>query len=261
MSTSACSGRARDRFPDPPRTWAELLESRAVFGFTGRESGLFGTLFEHVSSHGGDLFDSAGRPTLDTALCTDAVAALCELAARAPVELPSWHYDDVDAALARGEVDMAATWPGGFDALRQAPAYSHLVPLPYLSGPKGLRSYSGCHAWAIPSTCGDVPAATDLARRLSSFEAHAVDAHSGSVCAHVEAFAAVEPVDDVDARRLDIIRSTIDHGMITYPPLSRFPSIEEGAWASINAALRGALSPAEAVMRMQHSAEAALSAD
>ncbi len=109
----------RDRLPDPPSTWAELLASPAVFGFTGRESGLFGTVFEHVASHGGALFDDAGRPTLDTPLCTDAVAALCALAARAPAQLPTWHYDDVDAALARGEVDMAATWPGGFDALRR----------------------------------------------------------------------------------------------------------------------------------------------
>jgi multiple sugar transport system substrate-binding protein len=251
----------RDRLPDPPGTWAELLASPAVFGFTGRESGLFGTLFEHVASHGGALFDDAGRPTLDTPLCMDAIAALCALASRAPAQLPTWHYDDVDAALARGELDMAATWPGGFDVLRRAPAYPHLVPLPYLSGPRGLRSYSGCHAWAIPSTCGDVPAAIDLVRRLSSFDAHAVDSRGGSVCAHVEAFAQVEPVDSMDARRLDIIRSTIDHGMITYPPLRRFPSIEDAAWESINAALRGALSPAEAVVRMQRSAEASLAAD
>ncbi len=232
-----------DRLDDPPLTWEALLRADAVFGFTGRESGLFGTFFEHVASHGGELFDSDRQPTLETTHAVEAVDALCRIARRGPTALPSWHYDDVDAALGAGIVDMAATWPGGFAALRESPAAPHLSPHPYLSGPAGLRSYSGCHGWAMPRTCGDVPAALDAIRRLSSFEAHALDAQSGTVCAHVDAFASVTPLDAVDAARLDIIRATIADGMITYPPLPRFPEIEDAGWSSINAALRGELSP------------------
>jgi multiple sugar transport system substrate-binding protein len=250
-----------DRLDDPPLTWEALLGADAVFGFTGRESGLFGTFFEHVASHGGALFDADHHPTIDTAHGVDAVEALCCLARRGPAALPSWHYDDVDAALGTGVVDMAATWPGGYGALRASPAARQLSPHPYLSGPAGLRSYSGSHAWAMPRTSGDPPAALDAIRLLSSFEAHALDAASGTVCAHVDAFASVAPLDAVDAARLDIIRATIADGMITYPPLPRFPLIEDAGWSSINAALRGALSPRDAVARMQRAAEATLHAD
>lgn len=248
----------RDLVDPAPTTWADLLASDAVFGFTGRESGLFGTYFEYVSAHGGDVFDAELRPTLDTALGEEAIEALCRLARRAPAALATWHYDEVDAALASGELEMAATWPGGFGPLRDASLYDRLDPHPYLSGPAGLRSYGGCHGWAIPTTCGDVPAALALVERLSSFDAHALDARAGTVCAHVDAFAAVEPVDATDARRLEITRATVTTGLITYPPLPRFPAVEEAAWSSINAALRGDLTPAQAAKRMQSSAEDAL---
>ena len=142
----------RDLVDPAPATWADLLASDAVFGFTGRESGLFGTYFEYVAAHGGDVFDADLRPTLDTALGEEAIDALCRLAARAPAALPTWHYDEVDAALARGDLAMAATWPGGFGPLRDAPVYDRLDPHPYLAGPAGLRSYGGCHGWAIPRT-------------------------------------------------------------------------------------------------------------
>ena len=122
----------------------------------------------------------------------------------------------------------------------------------------GLRSYSGCHGWAIPRTCGDVAGATALIEELSTYEAHALDAESGTVCARVDAFAAVQPLDDTDARRLEITRATVEDGMITYPPLPRFPEIEDAAWTSINAALRGEITPKDAVDRMQATAEAAL---
>jgi ABC-type glycerol-3-phosphate transport system substrate-binding protein len=156
---------------------------------------------------------------------------------------------------------MAATWPGGYGPLRSAPVYDRLDPHPYLAGPAGLRSYSGCHGWAIPRTCGDVPGAIALIEELSTFESHALDAASGTVCARVDAFAAVQPVDDTDRLRLEITRATVENGMVTYPPLPRFPEIEDAAWSSINGALRGELTPAEAVGRMQASAEAALGAD
>ena len=78
------------------------------------------------------------------------------------------------------------------------------------------------------------------------------------MCARVDAFAAVQPLDDTDVRRLEITRATVEDGMITYPPLPRFPEIEDAGWTSINAALRGEITPRDAVDRMQASAEAAL---
>ena len=235
-----------------PSTWDALVDSSIVFGFPGRESGLFGTFFELVVSRGGRLFDSAHRPTMDTPEARWAVETLCALGARAPSDLPDWHYDDVDAALLSGRVDAAGAWPGGYGPIRDS--LQPLTPHPY---PGGI-SYAGCHSWAIPTTCGDVAGARELVGRLTSFELQSLDARGGTVPAHVEAFAAVEPDDEIDARRLAITRDTIATGMITYPPLVRFPEVEDAGWEAINLALRGSLSPSEVPARIQAAAESVL---
>ena len=47
--------------------------------------------------------------------------------------------------------------------------------------------------------------------------------------------------------------------MITYPPLARFPEIEDAGWGAINAALRGTLDAKEAVAAItRRAAEEAL---
>jgi multiple sugar transport system substrate-binding protein len=241
-----------------PATWAELAASRLAFGFPGRESGLFGTFFEIVIANGGSLFDPSLRPTLRTPVARQAVQMLVELGRHAPADLPDWHYDQVDAALADGRVALAAAWPGATAALRSAARGTALEPHPYLSGPHGLRSYAGCHAWAIPQTCGDLEGAVRLVERLCGAEANALEASSGAVCAHVEVFAAVRGADEIDARRLEITRRTIADGMITYPPLVRFPEIEDAGWGALHKALRDEIDADSALRQMQEAAEAVL---
>ena len=241
---------------DAPRTWDDLVAGDVVFGFPGRESGLFGTFFELVVSRGGRLFDGPS-PVIDSDAARWAVETLCRLAARAPADLPGWHYDEVDAALLDGRIDAAGAWPGGFGAIQRARAAGRtLLPHPY---PGGV-SYAGCHAWAIPTTCGDFDGARELVARLTSFEVGALDATGGNVPAHEDAFAAVEPVDEIDERRLAITRATIAGGMLTYPPLGRFPAVEDAGWQAINDALRGVRPPDEVPALVQRAAEAALSA-
>jgi multiple sugar transport system substrate-binding protein len=247
-----------DLVPDPPSTWAELAASEHSFAFPGRESGLFGTFFELVVAHGGRLFDEGAQPVMVSDEAIAAVELLCALAKRAPEDLPTWHYDQVDAALLAGRVAMAAAWPGGYGPIRDSALYDRLAPAPYPGGPVARVSYAGIHSWAIPTTCGDVPAAVALVERLLSAEAGALDAQGGSVCANVDAFAAVEPVDDTDARRLEVTRDTIADAMITYPSLSRFPEVEDAGWSAINAALRGELDAKTAVEHIQRAAEEVL---
>ena len=235
-----------------PATWDELAASDLVFGFPGRESGLFGTFFELVVSRGGRLFDDDHRPTMDTPEARWAVETLCALASRAPSDLPDWHYDEVDAALHAGRVDAAGVWPGGTAEVREAG--DDLRPYPY---PGGI-SYAGCHSWAIPTTCADVDAALAFVERMTSVPSSMLDAENGTVPANVEAFAAVEPADEIDARRLEITRQTIATGMLTYPPLERFPAIEDAGWQAINDALRGRVAPADVPPRIQAAALSAL---
>jgi ABC-type glycerol-3-phosphate transport system substrate-binding protein len=103
-----------------------------------------------------------------------------------------------------------------------------------------------------------VPGAVALLEHLCSRDVADADAAGGSVPAHVDAFASVTPTDDVDARRLAITRDTIARGMITYPPLARFPEVEDAGWSAINAALRGAIDPKDTVAAIQRAAEEAL---
>jgi len=232
-------------------TWEDLAGAPLVFGFPGRESGLFGTFFEIVVASGGRLFDDDARPVIASDEAVRAVEILCAIASRAPSDLPEWHYDQVDAALLEGRVDAAAAWPGGYGRVSSDPS---LLPYPYVGG----ISYAGVHSWAIPTTCGDVDGARELIARLASEEAGRVDASVGTVPAHEKAFASVEPRDDVDARRLEITRDTIANAMITYPPLERFPEVEDAGWQAINAALRGEMPARQAVDETQAAAERAL---
>jgi multiple sugar transport system substrate-binding protein len=247
-----------DRVATVPDTWDELLASDVVFGFPGRESGLFGTFFELVVGNGGALFDAELRPTIATPVAEAAIDTLCRLAARAPGDLVDWHYDQVDAALLAGRVDAAAAWPGGWGAIRSSEIGDHLAPHLYPSGSVRRVSYAGCHGWAIPHTCSDLPGAVALLERLLGAELQGLDAAGGNMCAHRDALARVEPDNDVDRQRLEITRRTIDEAMITYPPLARFPEIEDAGWSAIRDALRGELSPTAAARGIQAAAEAVL---
>ena len=249
-----------DRVDTVPDTWDALVASDIVFGFPGRESGLFGSFFELVVGRGGALFDAQLQPTMATPDAEHAIETLCRLAARAPADLVDWHYDEVDAALLDGRVDAAAAWPGGWGAIRASALADRLVPHLYPAGPTRRVSYAGCHAWAIPRTCADVDGAVALIHRLLGAELQARDAAGGNMCAHVAALAAVEPQGDIDRRRLEITRQMIDDAMITYPPLERFPEIEDAGWSAIRDALRGVHTPAAAAHVIQSAAERILRA-
>ena len=145
----------RRRAASCPPTWAELASPRHASGFPGRESGLFGTFFELVAAHGGRLFDDALRPTIDgdvarRADTLSARAARTRRAARLALRRGR-------RRARRGPGRARGCVAGRHGALRGPRA--DLEPHPYLSGPLGLRSYAGCHAWAIPKTCGDLDGA------------------------------------------------------------------------------------------------------
>lgn len=250
-----------DRGFEPPDSWDDMIAQGVRFGFPGRESGLFGTFYELVVGAGGRIFDDDARPCFVSDEAVAAVELLVRLAQQAPDDLPDWHYDQVDAALLDGRIDAAGVWPGGWGPIRDSELVSVLAPHPYPAGARRRVSYAGCHAWAIPTTCGDVEAAADLVTRLSSQGAHELDATGGTVCAHVGAFAAVEPRNDIDRRRLDITSTTIAESMITYPPHPRFPLLEDAGWAAINDALRHRRRPADAVAHIQRIALDVLSVD
>ncbi len=237
-----------------PVTWDDVEAAPSAFGFTGRESGLFGLFYELIFAAGATPFDVSGQPMLTGDVAVAAVERLQRLAAQGPEDLPDWHYDEVADALLDGRVAMAAAWPGGYERIRTSDRYASLRPAFYPGG----RSYSGCHGWAIPRTCGDVDGAVTLLTDLAGEEAQRLDAAAGTIPAHRGALDSYEPVDDVDAERLAVTRDTIEDAMLTYPPLERFPEIEDAAWGAIHDALVGGIDATTAVDRMQAAAVAAL---
>jgi multiple sugar transport system substrate-binding protein len=253
----------RDHAASPPDSWDDLIASGLRFGFPGRESGLFGTFFELVVGNGGELFDAAGRPTIASPQAEGAIETLRSLAARAPADLPDWHYDDVDRALLAGRVDAAGVWPGGYGPIRDRArknAGDALVPARYPAGRVRRVSYAGCHAWAIPTTCADVPSAVAFVHRLIGRHAQAQDAAGGSMCAHLDALSSVggAHADPIDAARLAITQETIAEAMITYPPHARFPEVEDAGWSAIRQAIRGEISTRAAVRAVQAVADEVL---
>jgi ABC-type glycerol-3-phosphate transport system substrate-binding protein len=187
-----------------------------------------------------------------------AVDTLRRLADRAPSDLPDGHYDEVDRALFDGRVDAAGAWPGAWGAIRSSPGAADLEPFPYPAGSTRRVTYSGCHAWAIPTTCGNVDGAVKLVHTLLGHAAQALDARGGNICAHEGALQEVQPVDERDRRRLDITRRTIAESMITYPTLGRFPEIEDAGWSTIRDVLRGAADVEDALRSLQETAERVL---
>ena len=231
-----------DRMTVPPDTFADLVLSDAVFGFTGRGSGLFGMFYELVMGNGGQLFDTDDFPVLDDDLAADALATIRTLGRRCPAGpdgIASWHYDALDDALGSGVVDCAPAWPGATRALRSSAAGAFLRPAPYPAGPRRRVSYSGCHGWAIPTTCGNLQGAVALIERLCSAEIHRIEAAGGGIPARTDVLEAIEPRDAVDALRLEVTRATIAEAMITYPALERFPRLEGDGAAAIAAVLTG----------------------
>ena len=97
-----------------------------------------------------------------------------------------------------------------------------------------------------------------LVTDLLGQEAQALDASGGSLCAHVDALAAVEPDNDTDRHRLEIARATIDTAMITYPPLVRFPEVEDAGWSAIRDAIIGRCTPRDATDAIQAAAHEVL---
>jgi hypothetical protein len=70
--------------------------------------------------------------------------------------------------------------------------------------------------------------------------------------------AAVQPADELDRRRLELTAKMIEEALITYPPLARFPEIEDAGWSAIQHALLGRCSPGEAARAMQVAADRVL---
>lgn len=260
----------RDLFDDAgrayPETWAELAETASVlssttptagFAFPGKSSGLFGTFFELLDMAGGRLFDDTLQPAFVSDEGVWALGYLHELYAVrqvAPRNLPSWHFDEISASFREGSVAMIGDWPGYFSLHRDpetAVTAEVLAIDRYPVGPSGRRSvYSGSHSFAITQWCRDIPAAVELLRGLTSYDAQLSEARRGAFPARTDVLAEIrqETREDVLAtRRFELLEATVREDMLMFPSLPTYPEIEESVWPLLQQGVTGALPVTEAL--------------
>jgi multiple sugar transport system substrate-binding protein len=247
-----------------PGTWTELADVAAFFTrpglygflFPGRESGLFGTFYELLVGAGGELFDVEYRPAFDSAAGVWAAGFLAHLHDRlrvTPRELPAWHYDEVAAAFQEGRAAMVTDWPGSYHRYRD-PATCRvwdrvgLAALP--AGPAKIRAgYAGCHSFAIPISARCRDGAGALLRYLLSFESQLGEAKRGAIPCRASALSRIgqEAASSAAERERWRLLAEAEQTMIVPPRLAVFPQCEDAIWQSMQQAMQGLSTPAEAV--------------
>ena len=125
-------------------------------------------------------------------------------------------------------VRASSTWPRPGRAASRHSGHRRPLPapvaLPYLSGPVGLRSYSGCHGWAMPSHVRR--RARGARRDPAAVLVRGARARRGERCR-----CALMSMRSLPSRRSTRLTprastssaATIADGMITYPPTSAVP--------------------------------------
>jgi multiple sugar transport system substrate-binding protein len=255
-----------------PHTWTELVEIAAAlarpeaddgapfygFLFPGRDSGLFGTFYELLIGAGGALFDDELQPAFDSPAGRWAVERIVELHHTrrvTPRELPAWHYDDISASFRAGAAAMVSDWPGSYHLYRDPPTCrvaDHLGLALLPAGPAGVRAaYAGCHSFAIPRAAQNPEGAAALIAHLMSFDAQLSEARNGAIPCRASALAAVTSdvvTDPAAAHRWELLAET-ETMMIVPPRFAAYPQCEDALWRSVQRAMVGDLSPADAVQR------------
>jgi multiple sugar transport system substrate-binding protein len=250
----------------PPDSWSELVEvaTRATrpglygFLFPGRDSGLFGTFYELLVGAGGELFSDDLRPAFDSEAGRWAVAILTELhhvrRVTAP-ELPAWHYDEISASFRRGEAALVSDWPGSYHLYANPATCVHaaavrLALLP--RGPSGRRAaYAGVHSFALPRASRNRDGGAALLRFLTSADAQLAEARNGAIPCRVSALQRIRQearADAAQSRRWDLLAET-ETFMIVPPRFAEYPGCEDAIWHTIQQAMLGRCSAADALGR------------
>jgi multiple sugar transport system substrate-binding protein len=260
-----------------PATWEELSRQAHMltappdhygYAFPGRFSGLFGTFFELVVMAGGRLFDEHGKPVFEQDAVKWALSFLRDLYTNGAVSpaLPDWHFDEVLECFRRGQAAFVADYPAFF-GLYNDPATSQVIGrydvVRYPVGPAGKRAvYSGMHSFAIPITARNVEASLALLRFLLDEESQWLEAQHGAFPARVSVQQRLQNAQvpgSLAARRLNLLKETIQEDMIMFPPLARYPQIEDTLWPVVQQAFIGALPVSEAAECLKAMAETILS--
>ena len=257
----------RDHVDDSwtPSSWIDLLEVArrirhdkrcAGFAFPTRNSGLFGTFYELTRAFGGHLFDADGRPDFVSPAAVEALRWMINASDDAQVAphhmaRDGWYFDEVSSGYRVREVAMIGDWPGYYAALRRVPGgCDHVRVMRYPTGIDGRRYvYAGCHAWAIPVSARNIELSMALLRHLVSPASAMLDAGAGMIPVRRDVHVPIK--DDLDTQRARLIELTVAHDLLTFPPMTNYPILEDKAASSLRAALVGQIDPVLALRDAQ----------
>ena len=250
-----------DLIERPPCTWPELAEVAMLFGtcgflFPGRDSGLFGTFYELLSSAGGELFDANLQPSFESDAGVWAVSMIADLyhvRQVTPRELPKWHYDEISASFRAGDAAMVCDWPGSYHLYANPDTCAvweriGLAPLP--AGPVGSNAaYGGCHSFAIARSARHMEGALELLRWLTSSDAQLGEARRGAIPCRTSALSRIceeAAGTSIDAHRWNLLANA-QQSMIVPPRFAAYPACEDVLWRAIQRAMVGDVTPRDAL--------------
>ena len=167
-----------------PATWDDVEAAPGAFGFTGRESGLFGLFYElDRRRRRGRCSTPTRRPTLTGAAADRRGRAACSAwPRRRPTTCRAGTTTRSTTPCSTGGSRWRRRGPVATTGIRRSDRYR----APGAGALPGGRSYSRrATAGPSPTTCGDVPAAVALLERLASPEAGQAEAAAGGIPAHL----------------------------------------------------------------------------
>jgi len=216
---------------------------------------------------GGDLFDAELNPIFNSEAGEWSLNFLHRAHTVARVTPPdlieNWYYDEISDRFRRGDVLMVGDFPGFYGLYQKretCAVFAQFDVAVYPAGPAGIRkSYAGGHSFAIPKAARDPEGALALAKYLTSPE---VQWHEASIGGHTPVRQSVfekmkvtesgqDFVTERNARRMAALEETITQYAMIPPKFALYPMIEDILWSGVQEAIRGVLTPKEALVLME----------
>lgn len=259
-----------DVVEDPPKSWEELVETaRSVnkppdlygFAMVGYGHALVGSFMEILRSFGGEISDEktgdclfAGREGVEA---LEYIVDLNRKHRVTPPETPQYFYNHVSESFSSGRAAMVFEWPG-WDMAHNDPKRSKVAGLfdlaLYPVGRGGRWVYGGSHAFSIVKGSREPELAARFIRFLVSLENQVFEAEEeGFLPSRRSSWdlltrRAREKGDLFQLKRLEIYGRTIDESYLPVK-IREWRRFTEIMWPELNAALRGAVDPANALKR------------
>lgn len=247
-----------------PATWDELLDLMRrinrppacyAFVFPGMESGLFGTFYELVEMAGAELFPPDLTPQIENAGGRWALQFLrtCYAEGLVSPEIVGWHYDKVHDAFRAGRAALVGDWPGYYAdyCAADSPVRDRFALARYPVGPSGKSLvYGGSHTFALTQRGAESADALALLRFLTASEQQLVEARQGAVPVRASVMQIVQQeAAPTEQQRWQTLADAITSVVIP-PKFGCYPLVEEVLWKTVQAAMIGALSIADALHKM-----------